>query len=497
MDRFYRGVRAVARFWLWFFFKSVDVRRPDRVPDDGPVLLCINHPNNFIDSLVVGAAVRRKVHYLATAALFRDPFVARFLLAGGAIPVWRRQDEGPHASTRPISDRPPSQRSEHTAPASTRPISDGPPSQRSEHAAPATMDRNADTFAACAAAFERGALIAIYPEGTTHAEARVQRIKTGAARIALAWEATHPRTLTMLPVGLTFEARKSFRARVLVSFGAALPLHAYADAYREDPVKAVDALTRHLQASMEAEVVNVERIDDARLLQSIETLYRDVLAREVMEARGVGPRDVDLVRLSRSIVDAITWFKSREPERVEAIWQRIRTYRALLAQYHLRDETVRARLERLPARQRLVYSWDAVVGFPFFVYGALVNALPYLLPRWLARRIARKETDYATVRLLAAIVAVPVFYGLETWLVLRVAGGLAAALFAISLPLSGLIAYRYLAGAGRFRSRVRFALLTATHGAAARRLVVERQSILGELERAKTEWLAATKGSSF
>ncbi|HZF05475.1 MAG TPA: lysophospholipid acyltransferase family protein [Patescibacteria group bacterium] len=455
MDGFYRSVRAVARFWLWFFFKAVDVRHPERVPREKPVLLCINHPNNFIDSLVVGAAVRRKVHYLATAALFRNPLVARFLLAAGAIPVYRKQDE------------------------------------------PGKMDRNTDTFAACAAGFEHGALIAIYPEGTTHAEARVQRIKTGAARMALAWEAAHPRTLTVLPVGLTFEARKSFRARVLVSFGPPLPLHAYADAYREDPVKAVDALTRHLQEAMEAEVVNVERIDDAQLLQSIEALYRDVLAREVMEARGVGPRDVDRVRLSRSIVEAIGWFKAREPERVEAIWLRICAYRALLAQYHLRDETVRTRLERLPARQRIVYSWDAIVGLPFFVYGTLVNLLPYLVPRWLAQRTARKETDYATVRLLASIVAFPVFYGLQTWLVLRAAGGLAAALFALSLPLSGLIAYRYLAGAGRFGSRLRFAVLTATQAAAVRRLVAEREAIVAELEQAKTEWLTATKGSSF
>lgn len=455
MDGFYRALRGIARFWVWFFFRAVDVRHPERVPRDGPVLLCINHPNNLIDSLVVGVIVRRKIHYLATAALFRRRPVARLLLAAGAIPVYRRQDD---------ADR---------------------------------MDRNADAFAACAAAFERGALVAIYPEGTTHAEARVQRIKTGAARIALAWEMAHPRTLTMLPVGLTFDARKSFRARVLVSFGAALPLHAYADAYREDPVKAVDALTRHLQGAMENEVVNVERIDDARLLQAIERLYRDTLAREVMEARGVGPRDVDPLRLSRSIVDAIGWFKKREPERVEAIWQRIRAYQALLAQHRLRDETVRARLARPPARARLVSSWDAIVGLPLFVYGAVVNAAPYALPRWLARRLARKETDYATVRLLASIVAFPLFYGLEIWLALRLAGAPAALLFALSLPLSGLIAYRYLAGAGRLRSRVRFMLLAATHEAAARRLLAEREAIVTELERAKTEWLAATKGSSF
>src|SRR5437667_6693045 len=92
-DWFYRLVRATARFWLWFFFKSVDVRHPERVPDTGPVLLCINHPNNLIDSLLVGAALERKIHFLATAALFRNGLVARFLTKCGAIPVYRKADD--------------------------------------------------------------------------------------------------------------------------------------------------------------------------------------------------------------------------------------------------------------------------------------------------------------------------------------------------------------------------------------------------------------------
>lgn len=483
IDGFYRSVRAVARFWLWFFFKSVDTRHAERVPPEGPVLLCINHPNNFIDSFVIGAVLTRKVHYLATASLFRNGLLARFLLAAGAIPVWRKQDRG---EIRRLSAR-----------GSTRRISNSPPSDRSEHAVPATTDPNADTFEACAAAFARGAVIAIYPEGTTHAEARVQRIKTGAARIALAWEADHPRTLAMVPVGLTFQARKSFRARVLVSFGEPLPVGAYVAAYRDDAVKGVDALTRHLQEAMEAQVVNVERIDDARLLRAVEELYRDVLAREVMETRGLAAKQVDLVRLSRSIVEAITWFKAREPARVESLWQRIQAYRSLLAQHHVRDETVRGQHEPVPARRRLVYSWDAVVGLPLFVYGAAVNALPYFVPRALARRMARKETDYATIRLLASIVAYPLFWTVETWAVLRLTSPTAAALFALSLPISGLIAYRYLTGAGRFQRRLRFDMLLLTQAATARRLLAERAAIIDELERAKDEWLAATKGSSF
>ncbi|MBI2159129.1 MAG: 1-acyl-sn-glycerol-3-phosphate acyltransferase [Candidatus Rokubacteria bacterium] len=455
MDRFYRSVRAIARFWLWFVFKSIDVRHPGRVPAGGPVLLCINHPNNFIDSLLVGAALARKVHYLATAALFRNPLGARFLLACGAIPVYRTQDD------------------------------------------PDKMERNVATFDACFTALAEGRLIAIYPEGTTHAEARVQRIKTGAARIALGCEARYPARLRVIPVGLNFEARKSFRGRVLVSFGPPVPVTPYLEAYRQDPVKAVDALTTAIQWAMEAEVVHVERIDAARLVRAVEELYRGDLARELQEARGLAPKQIDLTRLSRAIVDAVNWFKARDPARVEALWQRIQSYRALLAEYRVKDEAVRARRERRGPRQKIRRGWEAVAGFPFFVYGASVNFFVYWVPRWVARLMSRKETDYATWRFLASIVAYPLFWGLEIWLVARLAGGVVALAFALSLPLSGVLAYRYWLGAGRLSNRLRFGVLALTREHAARRLVAERQAIIAELERAKNEYLAATKGSSF
>src|SRR5437773_1004932 len=378
-DWFYRLVRATARFWLWFFFKSVDVRHPERVPDAGPVLLCINHPNNFIDSLLVGAAVRRKVHYLATAGLFRRRLVASFLRACGAIPVYRRQDD-PRTCRRP-------------------------PTVGAGLADPATTEKNADTFAACADALAEGRVIAIYPEGTTHAEARVQRIKTGAARIEL--------------------------------------------------------------------------------------------ARELAETGGVPRGRIDPIRLSRSIVDAVSHFRARDPERVERLWQRIEGYRALLAEYHVKDEAVRARLEPQRRARRIRLGWQAVVGLPLFAYGASVNLLPYWIPRWTARRMARKETDYATWRFLASVVAYPTFWGIEVWLVARVLGAAWALAFALSLPLSGAVAYRYWVGAGRLRSRLRLNVLTLTRKHAARRLTAERQAIITEFERAKAEYLADTKGSSF
>jgi 1-acyl-sn-glycerol-3-phosphate acyltransferase len=453
----YAVVRAFGRFWIWFFFRAVETRHRERVPPTGPVLLCMNHPNNLIDSVLIGVVLARQVHFLATAALFRNRLLARLLRASGVIPAYRRQDD------------------------------------------PDRMERSGETFTACLEALREGRLIGIYPEGTTHAEARVQRIKTGTARIALMYEAARldgPHAgdpLTVIPVGLTFEARKSFRGRVVIGFGEAVAISPHLAAFREDPTKAVDALTRAIQWGMEAQVLHMARLDTADIVRAVESLYQSDLVRQLEAERSLAPVDIDRLRLARSIVDAVAHFRDREPERVAHLWQRIQDYHALLAKYRVRDQAVRTRLEHAPARHRIRSSGQALVGLPIFGYGALVNALPYLVPRWLSWRVARKETDYATVRLLTSIVAFPLFWGLETWMVWRAAGSLWALLFLASLPVAGLVAYHYMSGLGRLRSQVRLGTLALLSGHAASRLLVGRQAIIAELERAKADYLAATR----
>ena len=126
---------------------------------------------------------------------------------------------------------------------------------------------------------------------------------------------------------------------------------------------------------------------------------------------------------------------------------------------------------------------------PLFAYGAAVSFLPYYLPGWLAGRMSRRPTDYATIRLLASVVAFPLFWVLETSLVWWAAGPRWALAFFLSLPLGGVIAYRYLVGTGRLRHQVRFGALLLTRAQEARRLLAERREIVEELERAKRDYL--------
>jgi hypothetical protein len=72
--------------------------------------------------------------------------------------------------------------------------------------------------------------------------------------------------------------------------------------------------------------------------------------------------------------------------------------------------------------------------------------------------------------------------------------------FFVSLPLGGLIAYRYVVGTGRLRHQLRFGALFLTRAQVARRLRAERREILADLENAKRDYpvgLDSAKRQSF
>src|SRR5947199_3618798 len=82
-------------FLGWCFFRSLfklyfrwQVHNPERVPQEGPVILAANHAS-FLDPPLVGAGVRRGINYLARENLFRFPVVGWVLRRWNSVPVDR------------------------------------------------------------------------------------------------------------------------------------------------------------------------------------------------------------------------------------------------------------------------------------------------------------------------------------------------------------------------------------------------------------------------
>ena len=86
-------------------FSDVRIWGAERVPASGPVILAANH-QSFYDIFVLGAVMKRPIHYMAKQELFDNAALARFLPHTGAFPVRRGEaDRGAIDSAREVLAR--------------------------------------------------------------------------------------------------------------------------------------------------------------------------------------------------------------------------------------------------------------------------------------------------------------------------------------------------------------------------------------------------------
>src|SRR5688572_2804543 len=222
--------RAVARL----FFREVEVLDGQRVPRGVPLVVVANHENNLMDPILIAGCLGLRPRFLAKSTLWHHPVVAPLLLLAGALPVFRRMDEG------------------------------------------ADTSRNVDTFAHCHDALADGGAVALFPEGTSHSEPHRLPLKTGAARIVLeAEQRKGPLGVRVLPVGLVYEEKGRFRSRVIVQVGPPLDPAAEAAAHAADPRAAVERLTARVTDALSDVTLDHASWEEARLVGRACTLLAE------------------------------------------------------------------------------------------------------------------------------------------------------------------------------------------------------------------------------
>lgn len=77
---------------LWLFCHKIYLKNKAIVNTSGPLLIIANHPNSFLDALVIGSFYKRRVYFLARGDAFKKP-IHRFLLESlNMIPVYRLRE---------------------------------------------------------------------------------------------------------------------------------------------------------------------------------------------------------------------------------------------------------------------------------------------------------------------------------------------------------------------------------------------------------------------
>ena len=77
---------------LWLFCNKIHLKNKQLFTTKGALLIIANHPNSFLDALIIGSYYKRRVYFLARGDAFKKP-IHRFILESlNMIPVYRLRE---------------------------------------------------------------------------------------------------------------------------------------------------------------------------------------------------------------------------------------------------------------------------------------------------------------------------------------------------------------------------------------------------------------------
>src|SRR3712207_1758576 len=363
-----RLIHAVISVALRLFFRRIETSRAHLVPASGALIFVLNHPNGLIDPGLVFAALPRRISFLAKSTLFRMPVIGWLLRAIEALPLYRRADAGEDVS------------------------------------------QNLRTFAECRKLLSRGRCIALFPEGFSHSAPKLQPLKTGAARIALG---AAVEGLKVVPVGLYYTSKTSFRGEALLRFGEPLDVPAVEpDEGGEPPREAVRELSARIEEALLGVTLNVETEEQLDAARKAERLFSSVY--EGLNVRLPLAERFDFLRgLSAQLFARLSAARSLEDLRRRLLRHESELRRIGIAPENL---SLSGHSRWYVLRHFLLRASVLLLLLPLTVVGALLHLPAYLVCALLARLFPRHGVDEIgpTVKILAAIVLMPL-----TWLVVR------------------------------------------------------------------------------
>jgi len=341
------------------FFRRIDIANIDNVPQDGPVIFAGNHPNALMDGWLLTAKCGRwPLHFMANAKLWNYPMLAPALNASGAIPVYSREE------------------------------ADG------------EVD-NEDAFARLYDVIESGHSMGIFPEGISHVESQLSKLKTGAARVALAVAARGKVQIKIVPCGLNYIHRHRFRSQVLIEFGEPIVIDdEWTRRYRMDEQQAVRQLTDHLASALAIVTLNAPDWRTLRIIQTVRRLYKPATASLTPSA---------YIELNRRFVAG--YLRDIHTPELQALSLEVEDYQARLDMLGLKDHHLRQPLTFTRAsRKVLLRSLKMLALLPLAIPGALLHLPVGWIAATVGERFSYEQDDIATLKVLATILLLPFLY---------------------------------------------------------------------------------------
>lgn len=392
------GLRVFARFAIRRYYRTIEITGGERIPAAGPAVFVANHPNSMFDPGVVGLTVGRPVHFVSKAPLFDVPVFGDFMRALGMIPAFRGRDDM------------------------------------------GQVPRNAESLDDAAKYLVAGEAVGIFPEGMSHDLPKVELVRGGAARMAVAAARAGARPL-IVPLGLNYECKERFKSDVWVRVGEPIDVAAELAGLGEDDRKAARELTNLIDARLKAAVVHLNEVKWEPFLSDLEVLLPPLPE----HASVPGAK----LRQRKRIADAMNYFLAEDRPRAEAMAAAIEAHRAALAAegLEIRSDVVRLHGRKMFGRMARQIVFLAVSFVPALA-GMIHHIVPVALVRGVMTLCRLRGRDVVALYWLLALLPVFVpWYALVWWWIAEWSQPWIATLWTALMPFAGLRALWFLRAA--------------------------------------------------
>lgn len=202
---------------------------------DGPLLLATNHPNSFLDAVILATLFKKPVHSLTRGDAFGNKFYAKLLTSLHMVPVYR--------------------------------ISEGAEN----------LGHNYTTFEYCKKVFKQNGIVLIFCEGICINEWHLRSLKKGTARLAISsWQEGIP--LKVLPVGINYNSFTSFGKNIQMNFGYPITEKEFDPSHSHG--KSIGGFNDNLNEQLKKLVIEIDKKDIKTRIQRftvVQPLFKKIL----------------------------------------------------------------------------------------------------------------------------------------------------------------------------------------------------------------------------
>ncbi|MCK5824268.1 MAG: 1-acyl-sn-glycerol-3-phosphate acyltransferase [Ichthyobacteriaceae bacterium] len=376
------------------FYKTTSTDNSNTKKGD-PVILAPNHQNALIDPLSVLFTRDTQVVFLGRSDIYKNKLFANALYFTKMLPVFRIRDGYEN------------------------------------------LGKNQAIFNKTMDIIPSNCELGVFPEANHATSRHIRQLKKGVSRMAFQTEMFYNEKLgtKIIPIGIQYEHLYWFRSRLHVNYGEPILVNDFIEEYKENNPRGLNKLNAEISKRMKELIANIpykgETYEAVEQLCEINHNNIDADYKDTYEQKLIN---------DKKLVDNIIELEEQNIDGFNSLIKKLNEYILLLSKNKTTDYSVNFKKNQ----KSLLFKYIILtIGFPFYIFGLLLNYLPYKLPRLASLKVKDKGFYSSVHYAIAAVITFPIFYITYFVNMVKSFGWLYAILGIMAIGLLGLFSHKY------------------------------------------------------